>query len=104
MTTATRPPAVVTGAFAGDTRLEDQLTVVDLNVRAGMTDTKIAAGDKDSPAEIAEAGYEALMAGKDKIVPGATKNELPAAASRVLPDEAKAKQQGKMMKPGSADA
>jgi short-subunit dehydrogenase len=71
--------------------------------RADMTDTKIAAGDKDSPAEIAEAGYEALMAGKDKIVPGAVKNKLQAAGSRLLPDEAKAKQQGKMMKPGSAD-
>ncbi|WP_410565130.1 SDR family NAD(P)-dependent oxidoreductase [Amycolatopsis sp. cmx-4-61] len=172
----------INGEFAGDTRLEDQLTVVDLNVRsavhltkrvvpgmvgrgrgrvlftssiagtspapyqavyaaskafltsfseglraelkdkgvtvtamlpgpvdtefferADMTDTKLAAGDKDTPAEIAEAGYEALMAGKDKIVPGAAKNKLQAAGSRFLPDEAKAKQQGKMMKPGSAD-
>ncbi|MEV4052244.1 SDR family NAD(P)-dependent oxidoreductase [Amycolatopsis sp. NPDC049688] len=173
----------INGEFAGDTRLEDQLTVVDLNVRsavhltkrvvpgmvgrghgrvlftssiagtspapyqavyaaskafltsfseglraevkdkgvtvtamlpgpvdtefferADMEDTKIAAGDKDTPAEIAEAGYEALMAGKDKIVPGALKNKLQAAGSRFLPDEAKAKQQGKMMEPGSADS
>ncbi|MGW5746896.1 SDR family NAD(P)-dependent oxidoreductase [Amycolatopsis sp. NPDC003861] len=72
--------------------------------RADMADTKIATGDKDSPAEIAEAGYEALMAGKDKIVPGAVKNKLQAAGSRLLPDQAKAKQQGKMMQPGSADA
>lgn len=173
----------INGEFAGDTRLEDQLTVVDLNVRsavhltkrvlpdmverghgrvlftssiagtspapyqavyaaskafltsfseglraevadkgvtvtallpgptdtefferADMEDTKIAAGDKDSAAEIAEAGFDALMAGEDKVVPGSAKNKLQSAASRVLPDQAKAKQQGKMMKPGSADA
>jgi short-subunit dehydrogenase len=173
----------IDGEFAGDTRLEDQLTVVDLNVRsavhltkrvvpgmvgrgrgrvlftssiagtspgpyqavyaaskafltsfseglrgevkdkgvtvtallpgptdtefferADMEDTKIAAGDKDSAAEIAEAGFDALMSGDDKVVAGAAKNKLQSAVSRVLPDEAKAKQQGKMMKPGSADA
>jgi uncharacterized protein len=173
----------VNGEFAGDTRLEDQLSVVDLNVRsavhltkrvvpgmvgrghgrvlftssiagtspgpyqavyaaskafltsfseglrgevkdkgvtvtallpgptdtgfferADMEDTKLAAAAKDSAAEVAEAGYEALMAGKDKVVAGAAKNKLQAAASRVLPDEAKAKQQGKLSEPGSADA
>ncbi len=172
----------VNGEFAGDTRLEDQLTVVDLNVRsavhltkrvvpgmiergqgrvlftssiagtspgpyqavyaaskafltsfseglrgevkdkgvtvtallpgptdtefferADMEDTKVGSGDKDSAAEVAEAGYDALMAGKDKVVAGAAKNKLQSVASRVLPEEAKAKQQGKMMKPGSAD-
>jgi short-subunit dehydrogenase len=172
----------VNGEFAGDTRLEDQLTVVDLNVRsavhlakrvvpgmvgrghgrvlftssvagtapgpyqavyaaskafltsfseglraevedkgvtvtallpgptdtefferADLEDTKLGAAPKDSPAEVAEAGFEALMAGKDKVVAG-TKNKLQAAASRVLPDTAKAKQQGKLSEPGSADA
>lgn len=71
--------------------------------RADMTGTQIAEGEKDSPADIAEAGYEALMAGEDKVVAGMAKNKLTAAASRVLPDEAKAAQQGKMSKPGSAD-
>ncbi|QRP49692.1 SDR family oxidoreductase [Amycolatopsis sp. FDAARGOS 1241] len=171
----------INGEFAGDTRLDDQLTVVDLNVRsavhlakrvvpgmvergrgrvlftssiagaapgpyqvvysaskafltsfseglrgevkdkgitvtallpgptdtefferADMEDTKIGAGPKDSAADVAEAGFAALMAGDDKVVTGA-KNKATAAASRVLPDEAKAAQQGKMMKPGSAE-
>lgn len=34
----------------------------------------------------------------------AAKNRLQAAASRVLPDAAEAKQQSRMMQPGSADA
>ncbi|MFJ9780091.1 hypothetical protein ACIRSS_10945 [Amycolatopsis sp. NPDC101161] len=42
-----------------------------------MEDTKIAAGDKDSPAEIAEAGYDARIGGEDKIVPGAAKDKAP---------------------------
>ncbi len=53
--------------------------------------------------EIAEAGFETLRAGEGKVVPGAAKNKLQSAASRVLPDEVEAKQQGKMMRPGSAE-
>ncbi|MEU4253651.1 SDR family NAD(P)-dependent oxidoreductase [Amycolatopsis sp. NPDC026612] len=71
--------------------------------RADMQDTKLGAGPKDPAADVAEAGFDALMAGDDKVVAGA-KNKLQAAASRVLPDEAKAKQQGKVSEPGSADA
>ncbi|MGW4487360.1 SDR family NAD(P)-dependent oxidoreductase [Amycolatopsis sp. NPDC004368] len=171
----------INGEFAGDTRLDDQLTVVDLNVRssvhlakrlvpdmvergrgrvlftssiagtapgpyqvvysaskafltsfseglraevkdkgvtvtallpgptdtefferADMEDTKIGAGPKDSAADVAQAGFDALMAGDDKVVTGA-KNKMMAAGARMLPDEAKAAQQGKMMKPGSAE-
>jgi short-subunit dehydrogenase len=70
--------------------------------RADMEDTKIGAGPKDSAADVAQAGFDALMAGDDKVVTGA-KNKMMAAGSRMLPDEAKAAQQGKMMKPGSAE-
>nr|WP_255638835.1 SDR family NAD(P)-dependent oxidoreductase [Amycolatopsis sp. DSM 110486] len=69
---------------------------------AGMEDTKIGAGKKDSAADVAEAGLGALMAGEDKVVVGAKDKET-AAASQTLPDAAKAAQQGKMMKPGSAE-
>jgi short-subunit dehydrogenase len=71
--------------------------------RADMEDTKIGSGEKDDPAEIAHEGIEALMKGKDKVVAGMSKNKVQAAGSRVMPDEAKAAQQGKMMKPGSGD-
>jgi short-subunit dehydrogenase len=72
MTTATRPPAVVTGASGG----------------IGL-----------APAKQFARHVTAMLPG-----PVDTEYELRSAASRVLPDEAKAKQQGKMMKPGSADA
>ena len=69
--------------------------------RAGLEDTKIGQSKKDDPADVARDGYEALMAGKDKVVAGSTKNKLQAAAARVMPDEAKAKMHGKMSEPGS---
>lgn len=33
---------------------------------ADMDDTKVGAGEKDDPAEVAREGYEALMASKDR--------------------------------------
>jgi short-subunit dehydrogenase len=43
--------------------------------RTDMEDTKIGAGDKDSAAEVAEAGYHALMSGDDKVVAGVAKRQ-----------------------------
>ena len=37
---------------------------------ADMNDTKVGAGKKDDPAEVARIGYEALMKGKDKVYAG----------------------------------
>lgn len=36
--------------------------------RADMLDTKTGAGDKDDPADVARDGFEALMAGKERVV------------------------------------
>ena len=69
--------------------------------RAGMTDTKVAQGTKDDPAQVAKDGFEALMAGKDKVVAGSAKNKVQAAAARVMPDPAKAAMHGKLSEPGS---
>ena len=71
--------------------------------RADMTDTKLGQSSKDDPAEVAKDGYEALMAGKDKVVAGSMKNKLQAAAGRVLPNEATAGMHRKMAEPGSGD-
>jgi short-subunit dehydrogenase len=70
--------------------------------RAGLTDTKIGAGQKDDPATVAEQGFEALMKGKDHIVAGSPKNKLMAAAAKVLPEAVKAQLHRKMSEPGSA--
>src|SRR3954452_10078398 len=45
--------------------------------RAGMEDTEVGAGEKDAPAEVARQGFDALMAGKERIVAGALKNKAP---------------------------
>lgn len=70
--------------------------------RAGLQDTKLGSTDKDDPAEVAREGFEALMAGKDKVVAGSFKNKVQAAASKVAPETARAKMHGSMSEPGSA--
>jgi short-subunit dehydrogenase len=72
--------------------------------RADMMDTKIGASDsKDDPADVAKDGFEALMAGKEKVVAGSVKNTMQAASARVMPDAAKAAMHGKLSEPGSGD-
>lgn len=57
--------------------------------RAGMDDTRVGRQEKDDPAQVAKEGFDALMAGKDKVVAGSLTNKLMAASTRVLPDAAK---------------
>lgn len=71
--------------------------------RAGMRDTKVAAGDKDDPAQVAQQGFEALMKGDDHVVAGSVKNKVQAIAGRVAPDPVKAKLMRTMTEPGSAE-
>jgi short-subunit dehydrogenase len=71
--------------------------------RADMMDTKVGAGEKDDPAEVAKQGFEALMDGKQKVVAGSVKNKLQAVAAGVIPDSMKAEMHRKMAEPGSAE-
>jgi short-subunit dehydrogenase len=70
--------------------------------RADMLDTKVGAGDKDDPADVAREGFEALMAGDERVVSASLKTKLQGRASRILPDSAKAEMHRKMAEPGSA--
>jgi uncharacterized protein len=70
--------------------------------RAGMDDTRVGAGHKDDPAEVAKQGFEALMAGKDAIVAGSLQTKIQGNVSKVLPETAKAEQHRKLTEPGSA--
>jgi uncharacterized protein len=70
--------------------------------RADMLDTKVGAGDKDDPADVAREGFEALMAGKERVVSASRKTKLQGRASRVLPDSVKAEMHRRMAEPGSA--
>jgi short-subunit dehydrogenase len=57
--------------------------------RAGMQDTPTYDTDKDNPADVAKDGFEALMAGKDRVVVGSM-NRMQTAAARVPPERGKA--------------
>jgi short-subunit dehydrogenase len=70
--------------------------------RAGMQDTKVGADKKDSPADVARDGFDALMAGKDKVVAGSFKNVVQSKMAHVTPDTMTAEMHRKLSEPGSA--
>jgi short-subunit dehydrogenase len=68
--------------------------------RADMTDnTKIGQQKKDDPAEVAAQGFEALMAGRRRIVAGSLKTKAQGAANKVLPDRLKSAAHERLAKP-----
>ena len=69
--------------------------------RADMLDTKVGASDKDDPADVARAGFEALMAGKQRVVAGSLSTRLPGKGSWLMPDRVKAEMHRRMAQPGS---
>lgn len=71
--------------------------------RADMLDTKVGTDDKDDPADVARDGFEALMAGKERVVSHSLKTKIQGRASRLMPDSAKAELHRKMAEPGSAE-
>jgi uncharacterized protein len=71
--------------------------------RADMEDTKVGADEKDDPAEVARQGYDALMAGREKVVGGSLKNKVQTVAGKVIPDSKKAEMHRQMAEPGSAE-
>jgi short-subunit dehydrogenase len=72
-------------------------------LRADMMDTKVGAGDKDDPADVARDGFEALMAGDERVVSASLKTKLQGRASRLMPDGVKAQMHRSMAEPGSDD-
>jgi uncharacterized protein len=70
--------------------------------RAEMDDTRVGAGSKDDPAVVAKQGIEALLKGKEKVVAGSLSTKAQGAASKIMPDSAKAAMHAKMAEPGSA--
>jgi short-subunit dehydrogenase len=70
--------------------------------RGDLLDTKLGTGPKDDPAQVAEQGFAALMAGRDKVVAGSLMTKAQAAATSVLPDKLKSAAHSKLAEPGSA--
>ncbi|CAN5604256.1 SDR family NAD(P)-dependent oxidoreductase [soil metagenome] len=70
--------------------------------RAKMLDTKVGAGEKDAPDEVARMGYEAMMAGRERVVAASFASKLQGRGSRLMPDSLKVQMHRKMAEPGSA--
>lgn len=64
-----------------------------------MLDTKAGRGKKDSPADVALEGFNAMMAGKDHVVAGSFMNAVQATVAKILPETTSASLQGEQVKP-----
>lgn len=76
-------------------------TETDFFARAGMEDTKVGAGKKDDPADVARIGFEAMMKGEGDVVSG-WKNKIQSAIANITPAGVLAEEHRKMAEPGGA--
>ncbi len=72
--------------------------------RAGMDDTRLGQAPKDDPADVAQQGYEALMAGKDRVVAASAMTKAQELAAKVLPDGLKSTLHRKMAEPKNTES
>jgi short-subunit dehydrogenase len=101
-TEAIREELIDTGITV--TALMPGVTDTDFFNKADMLESK-AVQDKSAmadPAEVAKDGYEALMAGKDKVVSG-LKNKVQVAMGNLVPDSTLAHQISEQQKPAQED-
>jgi uncharacterized protein len=68
--------------------------------RADMLDTKVGQEEKDAPADVAKAGFEAMMQGEGDVVTG-WQNKLQTTIANVTPAEMLAERHRKIAEPGS---
>jgi uncharacterized protein len=76
-------------------------TDTDFFETAGMLDTKVGAGKKQPPSEVAKTGWQAMMRGDGDVVSG-WQNKLQQAIANVTPQAVLAEQHRKQAQPGSA--
>jgi len=70
--------------------------------RAGMVDNKLGVGEKAAPDKVAKEGYEAMKAGKDRIVAGMISSKIIGnVVNNLAPDTVKAKLHAADAEPGS---
>ena len=67
--------------------------------RAQMDDTRVGQGNKDDPADVARQGFEALMAGRSRVVAASLTTKAQEVLGKVLPDRVKAKRYERMAEP-----
>jgi len=93
--------AELEGSGVSVTCLMPGATETDFFERADLLDTKIGASKKQPAAEVARAGFEAMLKGEGEVVTGWS-NKLKAAIAHVMPSSLLAEQHRKMAAPGSA--
>lgn len=100
-TEAVRAEVKDSGSAVTITALLPGATDTDFFNKAGMTSSKIVQeGELDDAAGVARDGYEALMAGKDKVVSG-FKNKVQVAVANITPDAMAAAHMLKQQEPSS---
>jgi short-subunit dehydrogenase len=81
------------------TALQPGATDTNFFERAHMTDTKVGQAEKDDAAEVAQQGFDALMAGKDHVVAGSLMNKVNVAGARFMTEQQGARMQAQQTKP-----
>ncbi len=76
-------------------------TDTDFFARADLLDTKVGTEDKDDPADVAKAGFDAMEKGEAGVIAGIS-NKIRAALANLVPDTVLAEQHRKMAEPGTA--
>lgn len=84
------------------TVLMPSMTETNFFHRADMDDTKAGQANKDDPAVVAKAGFDALMRGDDKVVP-TLRNKIMGAIADALPDKVAARVHRGLSEPGSGE-
>ncbi len=82
------------------TCLQPGATETEFFDRAEMDDTRVGTMTKDDPADVAKAGYEAMLKGERSIV-YSLKNKVQVAASKVLGGGVSAEMHRKLAEPGT---
>lgn len=75
-------------------------TDTDFFARADMLDTRVGQSGKDDPADVAEAGFKAMMKGEGDVVAG-WKNKVQTRLANVTPSSVLAEIHRRMAEPGS---
>jgi uncharacterized protein len=79
-------------------------TATNFFARAGMLDTKAGQREnQDDPAEVAQQGFEAVMAGKDAVVTGSFSTRMQGRMNELLPETVKAAAHARLSEPGSGE-
>jgi short-subunit dehydrogenase len=83
------------------TALQPGATETEFFERADMEDTKVGQMKKDDPAEVAQQGFDALMAGKDHIVAGSLMNKVKVSAGKLMTEPMKSASHASETRPDS---